>query len=206
MKQKNIHSFIAAIATLIIICSCSAKESDVTAGGDQDVVPSIVDASNNASLKYAVNGQYGFGGQYANSIDSTGLQTETDSMLIGCYKWDHKYKTKTRIVPEDGSDPYYIQITIVLQEDEEVNKYYGLMELYITEEQCAQVFVKGESCGNHVDVYYVEDPEDVSDKLFRDKDKLVRFELSEGMYEASWFTPMRNYITPEGTEDISVSD
>ncbi len=178
----NAKVFVGVVLTTVFV-SCTKNEDRVVAISDV-VTPSVVDPGTKSKLTAITNRR---NQQLANDT------LQNDSMSVGCYRWDSEYYASTKVTNEANGSLYDMNIIITLKEDE-TDKYSGGMVLYVDDENFVEAYVEGEAEGNHITLYYVEDEENTTGDIFKDHDKLVLFELSEGEYSASWYKAMHRFV------------
>lgn len=125
------------------------------------------------------------------------LPADTDSIAhdtiiaTQCYRWDREFRASTQALDEDGK-PFEYNIFINLQPSIS-DLYQGEMTLCADNYEILTVLVEGHAEGNHITMYYVEEL-DTETNVFAPNDKLVKVELVDGNYEASWYRPMHNFV------------
>lgn len=178
----NAKVFTGVVLTTAFV-SCTKNEDRVVAISDV-VTPTVVDPGTKSKLTAITNRR---NQQLAND------SLQNDSVSVGCYRWDNEYYASTKVTNEANGVQYDMNVIITLKEDE-TDKYSGGMVLYVDEENFVEAYVEGEAEGNHITLYYVEDEENTTGDIFKDHDKLVLFELSEGEYSASWYKSMHRFV------------
>lgn len=182
MKFRKLHGCVAAIGA-IIFTSCTNKETTVNILTDNSS-PEVVDANVQVNLRAIARK-----GNTTENVDSLSQDSTT---LFDCYRWNRNFKGTTEMIDEEG-EPFELNISITLQ-DSSTDDYTGGIVICVDEENFVEATVRGHAEGNHIIIYYVENVENTTGDLFKDGDKLVLFELADGEYQASWYSPMHRFV------------
>lgn len=180
---------IVAGSTLLLmsLLSCAKQEEKVVVLTDVPT-PHVSNPHVNTNVTHIVKRTL-----RENAVADTLAADSTDFSSIDCYRWDGEIHGITKIVNKDDNSTYDLNILITLLPSA-TEKYEGGMVLYIDEENYIEAVVKGEAEGNHIIIYYVEDPSNTTGDLFENGDKLVYYEILEGEYSANWYKPMHRFV------------
>ncbi len=182
--MKLNYTVIIGSALITMLFSSCAKNEDRVVVLNDVVTPNVVDPGAKSKLTAITN-------RRMKEQENDSIQN--DSSALDCYRWDSEYYASTKVVNDADNSVYDMNILITLSEGKD-NLYTGGMVLYVDEENFVEAYVEGKADGNHITLYYVEDEENTTGDLFKEHDKLVLFELSNGEYAANWYKPMHRFV------------
>ena len=176
---------VLSICTLFAMFSCANKEQSIPIFSDNGSLQ-----INNPNTKSKLNA---IAKKHLEELAADSLANDSiNNSISECYRWDREFQAVTKMTNEDGSE---FEMNIIIDLDlVEDDQYAGSLVLYIDDDNYVEAAISGKAEGNHINIYYVENKENTTRDLFKDKDKLVKFELADGEYSASWYESMANFV------------
>lgn len=185
-KALKRNTAASGVALIVSLASCTKQADQVTILTGSPT-PTSSDIDNNTQLTKVVKKQ-----QAKEQVDSLALDSAANS-AIDCYRWDGEIQASSQVLNEADNTVYDLNILITLYNVMGTH-YEGGMVLYVNEDDFVEAVVRGESEGNHITLFYVEDEANTTGDIFKDGDKLVMYELQNGEYSASWYKAMHRFV------------
>ena len=184
MKIKKVTSSALLIMTL---ASCAKQEEKAVVITDIPT-PNVnyphVDSHMTHAVKQSMKQE---------ELADTLTEDTTTFSNVDCYLWDGDIHASTPVMTEVDHSVYDLHVLITLLPSA-TNHYEGGLILYTDEENFIEAVIRGEAEGNHVTIYYIEDPSNTTEDLFKDGEKLVCCEILDGEYSANWYKPMHRFV------------
>lgn len=184
MKIKKVTSSALLIMTL---ASCAKQEEKAVVITDIPT-PNVnyphVDSHMTHAVKQSMKQE---------ELADTLTEDTTTFSNVDCYLWDGEIHASTKVMNEVDNSVYDLHVLITLLPSA-TNHYEGGLILYTDEENFIEAVIRGEAEGNHVTIYYIEDPSNTTEDLFKDGEKLVCCEILDGEYSANWYKPMHRFV------------